>query len=262
MIHSTAIVSSSAKIGQNVRIGAYSVIGDEVELCDNVEVMSHVCISGRTIIGEGTKVFPFAAIGFEPQDLKYHGEKSKVIIGKNNSIREYVTIHPGTEGGAMQTVVGDNNLLMIGVHIAHDCVIGNNTVLANNVTLAGHVVVGNDVIIGGLSAVHQFVRIGHNAIIGGMAGVERDVIPYGAVKGERGHLYDINVIGLRRAGINKSEIKALQDAYEIIFHGENNLIENLSQAEKILNYSQCANEIFKFMREKTNRSFCLAKEGQ
>ncbi len=199
MIHSTAIVSSSAKIGQNVRIGAYSVIGDEVELCDNVEVMSHVCISGRTIIGEGTKVFPFAAIGFESQDLKYHSEKSKVIIGKNNSIREYVTIHPGTESGAMQTVVGDNNLLMIGVHIAHDCVVGNNTVLANNVTLAGHVIVGNDVIIGGLSAVHQFVRIGHNAIIGGMAGVERDVIPYGAVKGERGHLYDINVIGFRRA---------------------------------------------------------------
>ncbi len=260
MIHQTAIISSSAKLGKNVKIGAYSIIGDDVVLDDNVEVMSHTCVDGRTFIGKGTKIFPFAAIGFCPQDLKYHGENSRLVIGENNSIREYVTIHPGTENDSMKTIIGNNNLFMIGVHVAHDCVIGNNVVLANNVTLAGHVKIGDSVIIGGLSAVHQFVRIGHNAIIGGMAGVERDVIPYGAVKGERGHLYDINIIGLKRNRVDNKEIKALQDAYKIIFHGSATILENLKKAEDLLKDSSYAREIFNFMREKSIRSFCLAKK--
>ena len=259
MIHSTAIISSKAKIGNNVEIGAYSVVGDGVEIADDVKIMSHVCIEGDTYIGQGTKIFPFAAIGFQPQDLKFHGEKSKVIIGRNNSIREYVTIHPGTEGGAMQTVIGDNNLLMIGVHVAHDCIVGNNTVLANNVTLAGHVEVGDYAIIGGLSAVHQFVRVGHNAIIGGMTGIERDVIPFGAVKGERGHLYDVNVLGLKRANFSREEIVAIREAYQIIFFGNDILSENLNNAEKKLQNFGGVKEIVNFMRYKSSRSYCLPK---
>ncbi len=259
MIHSTAIISDRAKIGSNVEIGAYSVVGDGVEIADHVKIMSHVCVEGDTYIGEGTQIFPFAAIGFRPQDLKFHGEKSKIIIGKNNSIREYVTVHPGTESGAMQTVIGDNNLLMIGVHVAHDCVVGNNTVLANNATLAGHVEVGDHAIIGGLSAVHQFVRIGHNAIIGGMTGVERDVIPFGAVKGERGHLYDVNVLGLKRANFSREEIVAIREAYQIIFFGDNVLSENINNAEKKLQHFDGVKEIVNFMRYKSNRSYCLPK---
>lgn len=259
MIHATAIVSDRAKIGNNVEIGAYSVIGDGVEISDNVRIMSHVCVEGDTYIGEGTTIFPFAAIGFRPQDLKFRGEKSKVVIGKNNSIREYVTIHPGTEGGLMKTTVGDNNLLMIGVHVAHDCIVGNNTVLANNVTLAGHVEIGDCAIIGGLSAVHQFVRIGHNAIIGGMTGVERDVIPFGAVKGERGHLYDVNVLGLKRANFSRDEISAIREAYQIIFFGEKVLTENLDNAERKFQQFKGVKEIVNFMRYKSNRSYCLPK---
>ena len=259
MIHATAIVSDRAKIGNNVEIGAYSVIGDGVEIADNVRIMSHVCIDGDTYVGEGTTIFPFAAIGFQPQDLKFHGEKSKVVIGKNNSIREYVTIHPGTEGGLMKTTVGDNNLLMIGVHIAHDCIVGNNTVLANNVTLAGHVEIGDCAIIGGLSAVHQFVRIGHNAIIGGMTGVERDVIPFGAVKGERGHLYDVNVLGLKRANFSRDEISAIREAYQIIFFGKKVLTENLDNAERKFQRFDGVKEIVNFMRYKSSRSYCLPK---
>jgi len=259
MIHSTAIISNKSKIGNNVEIGAYSVIGDGVEIADDVKIMSHVCIEGDTYIGQGTKIFPFAALGFQPQDLKFHGEKSTVIIGRNNSIREYVTIHPGTEGGAMQTVIGDNNLLMIGVHVAHDCIIGNNTVLANNVTLAGHVEIGDYAIIGGLSAIHQFVRVGHNAIIGGMTGVERDVIPFGAVKGERGHLYDVNVLGLKRANFSRKEIFAIREAYQIIFFGNDVLSENLNNAEKKLQNFDGVKEIVNFMRYKSSRSYCLPK---
>ena len=262
MIHSTAIVSPLAKIGKNVSIGAYSIIGDEVELADNVEIMSHVCVDGRVTIGEGTRIFPFATIGYQPQDLKYHGEKSCVIIGKNNSIREYVTIHPGTEGGLMKTVVGDNNLLMIGVHIAHDCVVGNHVVMGNNATLGGHVVVGNNVIIGGLSAVHQFVRIGHHAIIGGMSGVERDVVPFGAVKGDRAHLYGLNLIGMRRAEFHRDEISALQKAYDVIFCSEGSTSDKLKTAEEQFGNAKCVSDVISFMREETSRSFCMPKESK
>ena len=259
MIHSTAFVSESAKIGKNVKIGAYCVIGDNVEIADNVEIMSHVCVEGYTFVGEGTKIFPFAAIGFQPQDLKFRGEKSRLIIGKNNSIREYVTMHPGTEGGAMETVVGDNNLFMIGVHIAHDCVVGSNVIMGNNATLGGHVKIGDKVIIGGMSAVHQWVRVGSHAIIGGMSGVERDVIPYGSVKGERAKLYGINIIGLQRAEEERSEIKAVRNAYDMIFSGENTLFDNLKAAEEKFADSRCVKEISDFMRQETDRSFCLPK---
>jgi UDP-N-acetylglucosamine acyltransferase len=259
LIHQTAIVSPKAEIGQDVSIGPYAVIGDNVYLCNNVEVCSHVCIEGNTMIGEGTKIFPFAAIGFRPQDLKFRNERSSLIIGCNNSIREHVTMHPGTEGGRMQTVVGDNNLFMVGVHVAHDCVIGNNVVMGNNATLGGHVIINDDAIIGGLAAIHQFVRIGRYAIIGGMSGVERDVIPYGSVKGTRAYLAGINVFGLRRSDIDKREIIALRKAYDVIFVNEDTMFNNLRTAENTFRGISRVEEVVDFMRQKTNRSFCMPR---
>jgi UDP-N-acetylglucosamine acyltransferase len=262
VIHQTAIVSQSAKVGKNVEIGPYSVIGDNVELEDDVEIMSHVCIDGYTSIGEGTKIFPFSSIGYAPQDLKYKGEKSRLIIGKRNVIREYVTMHPGTEDDAMKTIVGDNNLFMISVHVAHDCVIGNNIVMGNNATLGGHVKIGDDVIIGGLVAIHQRVRIGRNAIIGGMSGVERDVIPYGAVKGERAYLYDINIIGLRRANVDRQEVLLLKKAYDTVFSRKNTISENIEEVEQSIKGAPCVDRLIEFMKMDTDRSFCLPKELQ
>jgi UDP-N-acetylglucosamine acyltransferase len=232
-----------------------------VEIGNNVEIMSHVCIEGNTIIGENTKVFPFAAIGYCPQDLKFHGEKSRLVIGKNNSIREYVTMHPGTEGGIMETIIGDGNLFMIGVHIAHDCIIGNNIVMGNNATLGGHVKIEDNAIVGGLAAVHQWTRIGRGAIIGGMSGVERDVIPYGNVKGERAYLCGLNTVGLKRADINRDEISALRKAYDIIFSKEDILSNNLKTAEKMFKDFSFVKEIIDFMRQKSERSFCQPAES-
>ncbi|MDR0677529.1 MAG: acyl-ACP--UDP-N-acetylglucosamine O-acyltransferase [Holosporaceae bacterium] len=260
MIHPTAIVSSSAQIAENVKIGPYSVIGNNVMLEEGVEVSSHVCIDGYTRVGRETRIFPFATIGFAPQDLKFKGEKTCLIIGEHNIIREYVTIHLGTKGGIGKTVVGDGNLFMVGVHIAHDCVVENNVVMGNNATLGGHVVVGDDVIIGGLAAIHQWTRIGCGAIIGGMSGVEKDVIPYGAVKGERAHIYDINIIGLRRAGVEKQEIFALKKAYEIIFSGQDTIYENIEKSEKMFGDRPYVKQLIDFMKKEKNRSFCLPKK--
>jgi UDP-N-acetylglucosamine acyltransferase len=251
-----------AKIGNNVKIGPYSVVGDNVKLGDNVEIMSHVCIDGHTTVGEGTKIFPFATIGYAPQDLKFKEEKSRLIIGDRNTIREYVTMHPGTEGGVMETVVGNDNLFMVGVHIAHDCVVGNNVVMGNMATLGGHVKIEDDVIIGGLAAIHQWTRVGRSAIIGGMSGVERDVIPYGAVKGERARLYDINIIGLRRAGVNRQEIQALKNAYDIIFSGKNTVLQNVEEVEKSITGKACVDYLVDFMKKDTDRSFCLPQINQ
>jgi UDP-N-acetylglucosamine acyltransferase len=217
-IHSTAIIEDGAQIGAGVSIGPYCVIGGEVILGDNVTLKSHVVVEGKTTIGAGTVVYPFASLGTAPQDLKYDGEPSTLVIGENNTIREHVTMNPGTAGnGRMETKVGDNCLFMMASHVAHDCVVGSNVILANNATLAGHVEVGDFAIIGGLSAVHQFARIGEHAMIGGMSGVENDVIPYGLVKGERASLHGLNIIGLKRRGFGKDDIKALQSAYGDLF---------------------------------------------
>ncbi|MFK7839649.1 MAG: acyl-ACP--UDP-N-acetylglucosamine O-acyltransferase [Bdellovibrionales bacterium] len=233
IIHPTAIIEDGAQIGANVQIGPYCVIGSNVVLKDNVVLKSHVVIEGQTIIGEGTKVFPFASLGTQPQDLKYDGEPSSLHIGKNNTIREHVTMNPGTGGvGRMETVVGDNCLFMMASHVAHDCIVGNNVILANNATLAGHVEVGDFAIIGGLSAVHQFARIGEHAMIGGMSGVENDVIPYGLVKGERASLHGLNIIGLKRRGFDNNDVRELQSAYGDLFMDEGTFD---SRIEKIAN---------------------------
>ncbi len=258
-IHPTAVVDPKAQLGADVEIGPYCALGPDVELGDGVRLISHVVVDGRTKIGPKTVVYPFASIGHRPQDLKYHGELSALEIGANNQIREYVTMHPGTEGGGMITRVGDNGLFMIGVHVAHDCVVGNNVVLANNATLAGHVVVGDYVVIGGLSAVHQFVRIGAHAMIGGMSGVESDVIPYGTVKGERAHLSGLNVVGLERRGFERDDIHALRSAYRILFSSEGTMAERLEDVASHYKGSSLVESLVSFVRSRGSRALCQPK---
>jgi UDP-N-acetylglucosamine acyltransferase len=228
MIHKTSLVDKKAKIANNVKIGPYSVIGPNVEIKENVVIHSHVNISGNTIIGKDTKIYPFASIGTDPQDLKYKGEKNKLVIGNSNTIREYVTINPGTEGGGGLTSVGSNCLFMISSHIAHDCKVGNNVVIANNVPLGGHAVIEDGVTIGGNSAVQQFTRIGRLAMIGGMTGVLKDVIPFGLSFGNRNYLKGLNLIGLRRSKYENKEIIELGEAYKRIF-SPGNLYENVNK---------------------------------
>ena len=188
MIHKSSIIDTKAKLGKNVKIGPFCFVGPKVSLDDHVELISNVHIDGNTTIGKGTKIYPFASIGTDPQDLKFKGEENSLVVGENNVIREYVTINPGTAGGGSKTVVGNNCLFMISSHIAHDCKIGNNVVIANNVPLGGHVTIEDSVVIGGNSAVQQFTRIGRLAMIGGMTGVLKDVIPFGLSFGNRNYL--------------------------------------------------------------------------
>ena len=255
MIHKTALVDSKAKINSNVAVGPYTVIGPNVEIGENSVIQSHVNITGSTKIGKNNKIYPFASIGNEPQDLKYKGEESKLEIGDNNKIREYVTINPGTDGGGGVTKVGNNCLFMVSAHIAHDCLVGDNVILANNVPLGGHAYIEDNVIIGGNSAVQQFTRIGNSAMIGGMCGVVRDVIPYGVAHGNRGILQGINIIGLRRKNIANKEIIALTDAYKDIFKNEN-LTENLNSLSEELKNNSLVREVVDFLEKDKKRPIC------
>ncbi len=255
-IHPSAIIDPKAQLGANVKIGPFSVVGANVQLHDNVELKSHVVVEGNTTVGEGTIIYPFASIGHAPQDLKFHGESSELLIGKNNKIREHATMNPGTEAGAMKTIVGDNCLFMMSTHVAHDCILGNNVIMANNATLGGHVVVGDHVLLGGLSAVHQFVRIGSYAVIGGMSGVESDVIPYGRVKGERAFLAGLNLIGLERNGFNKDQIRNLQRAFNQLFGDEGTMDQRIEMVSSDFNSDQAVKEIIEFARGKTKFPLC------
>src|SRR5438094_9343371 len=229
-IHPTAIVAPGATLAEDVSIGPYCVVGEEVVLGAGVTLIAHIVVDGRTTIGEKTRIFPFASIGLEPQDLKYRGEKSRLVIGRHNTIREHVTMNPGTEGGGMVTRVGDNCLLMVGAHVAHDCQIGDHVILVNNATLGGHVVMEDYSILGGLSAVHQFVRIGRHAMIGGMSGVERDVIPYGMVVGDRARLTGLNIVGIQRRGFTREEIQGLRSAYQFLFSDDGTFSDRVTEA--------------------------------
>lgn len=246
-VHPTAIVEDGAQLGQDVKIGPYCLVGPEVELGDRVELHGHVCVAGRTKIGAGTIVYPFASIGHPPQDQKYTGEDSELIIGEDNVIREHVTMNPGTSGGGMVTRVGDRGLFMAGSHVAHDCVVGDNVILANNATLAGHVEAGNFAIFGGLSAVQQFVRIGAHAMIGGMSGVEGDVIPYGSVLGNRAHLGGLNIVGLKRRNFSRDTIHALRNAYRMLFAEEGTLQERVDDVANLFKDRPEVMEIVEFI---------------
>ncbi len=232
-IHPSAVIEDGATLGSNVQVGPFCHVGKDVVLHDNVILHSHAVVVGNSIVGEGTEIFSFAAVGHVPQDLKFTGEMTKLEIGANCKIREHATLHPGTEGGGGVTRVGDNCLLMVGAHVAHDCHVGNHVIMANNATLAGHVTVGDHTVIGGLSAVHQFVSIGQHAMIGGMSGVENDVIPYGTVTGERAHLSGLNLVGLKRRGFDKTDINALRAAYKTLFADEGTLEERVASVEAV-----------------------------
>ena len=255
MIHKTAIVDSKAKISSKVSIGAYSIIGSNVEIGENTIIDSHVSIIGNTIIGKNNKIYPFASIGNDPQDLKFDGEQTKLEVGDNNKIREYVTINPGTKGGGGITKIGNNCLFMVSSHIAHDCTVGNNVILANNVPLGGHAHIEDDVIIGGNSAVQQFTRVGKSAMIGGMCGVVRDIIPYGIAHGNRSILQGLNLIGLRRKNIPNKEILTLSEAYKEIFKNEN-LTENLKNLNIEYKKNQLVDEVIKFLEKDKKRPIC------
>lgn len=255
-IHPTAIVAEEADIGVEVEIGPYSVIGPGVRLGDGVKVHSHVVIDGDTSIDENTEIFPFASIGLRSQDKKYEGERAALIIGKNNVIREHVTMNPGTKGGGMKTIIGDNGLFMVASHVAHDCVIGDSVIMANNATLGGHVHVGDYAVIGGLAAVHQFVRIGPYAVIGGMSGVENDVIPFGRVKGERAHLAGLNLIGLERGGFTKDQVRILQRAVNQLFADEGTLEQRISRVASDFESEGLVMKIIDFARQKTRFPLC------
>ena len=255
MIHKTALIDSNAKISKDVSIGAYSIIGPNVEIGEGTIIQSHVNITGNTVIGAFNKIYPFASIGNDPQDLKFEGEITKLEIGNNNKIREYVTINPGTKGGGGKTRVGNNCLFMVSSHIAHDCVVGNNVILANNVPLGGHSHIDDHVIIGGNSAVQQFTRVGKFAMIGGMCGVVKDVIPYGLVHGNRSILQGLNLIGLRRQNISNKEILILTDAYKEIFKNEN-LTNNLNNLPSELKKNELVLEMVNFLEKDKKRPIC------
>lgn len=252
-IHPTAVIDSNASLGKDVRIGPFCCIGPDVVIGDNVELKSHVVIDGRTSVGKDCIFFPFTSIGLPPQDLKYGGEDSSLTIGERNIVREYVTMNPGTEGGGLLTSVGDDNLFMVGAHVAHDCQVGNHVIMANNATLAGHVIVDDYAIIGGLAAIHQFCRIGRHAMIGGMSGVEHDIIPYASVMGGRAWLSGLNLIGLKRRGFSKDEIKSLRVAYRQLFAEEGLLSERIEDVAVQFPEVEAIMEIVEFMRVDSQR---------
>ncbi len=255
MIHKTAVINTKAIIAKNVKIGPYCVIGPNVQIDENTIIHSHVSISGNTIIGKNNKIYPFASIGNDPQDLKYNGEETKLIIGDNNNIREYVSINPGTKGGGGKTILGNNCLLMVSSHVAHDCILENNVIIANNVAIAGHAKICEGVIIGGNSAVQQFTRIGKMAMIGGMTGVEKDVIPYALSVGNRNYLTGLNLIGLRRKNILNKEILSLSEAYKEIFKTKQ-LTDNLNKLNGLYKSNSLVNDIIQFINEDKKRPIC------
>ena len=254
MIHKTAIIDPKAKIFSDVEIGPYCVIGPDVEIGEKTIIQSHVNITVNAKIGKGNKIYPFVSIN-HPQDLKYNGEPSNLIIGDNNKIREYVTINPGTAGGGGKTVIGNNCLFMISSHIAHDCLVGNNVIIANNVPLGGHAIIEDNVVIGGNSAVQQFTRIGKMAMIGGMTGVMHDVIPYGLSTGNRNSLIGLNLIGLRRAKFENKNIIGLSEAYKEIF-ATKNIYENISKLNGSFKENPLVKNVIDFITKDKKRSIC------
>ncbi|MGH7772412.1 MAG: acyl-ACP--UDP-N-acetylglucosamine O-acyltransferase [Candidatus Binatia bacterium] len=216
-IHETALVDPRAELDLEVEVGAYSVIGPKVKIGRGTRIRSHVVVEGNTTLGERNLIFQFATVGSVPQDLKYKGEDSQLIIGHDNTIREFASLNPGTTGGGMITRIGDHNLLMMYCHIAHDCTLGNHDIIANGATLGGHVVVEDYVIVGGLVGLHQFVKVGTGAILGAGSMVSKDIPPYCNATGDRAKLRGLNLEGLKRRGFNQDQIEALKKAYRIIF---------------------------------------------
>ena len=251
-IHPSAIVEQGAELGQGVAVGPFCHVGPRVRLGDGVTLKSHVVIAGDTGIGADTVIFPFACIGEAPQDLKFQGEQTRLVIGARNRIREYVTMNPGTGGGGGLTQVGDDGLFMAGSHVAHDCRIGNHVILVNNVAIAGHCVLEDEVIVGGLSGVHQFVRIGRGAMIGALTMVTADVLPHALVSGPRGQLEGLNLVGLKRRGAGRAEIAALRDLLAALGAGSFRETARLRAAHEV---TPMEREVLDFILGPSDRSF-------
>lgn len=253
-IHPSAVIEDGARIGAGCRIGPFALIGPEVSLAEGVEVKSHAIVTGWTEVGDGTVIFPFATVGEIPQDLKYSGERTRLIVGQRNRIREGVTMNTGTEGGGGITRVGDDCLFMTGAHVGHDAQVGNRVILANQVAIAGHCIIGDDVIVGGLSGIHQFVRVGRGAIIGAVTMVTNDVMPYGLVQGPRGELDGLNLVGLKRRGVDRPGISALRAAYHELAQGEGSFLE---RARKLAETTESPHvrEMTEFILGASDRSY-------
>jgi UDP-N-acetylglucosamine acyltransferase len=260
-IHPSAIVESGASLGADVGIGPFCVVGPEVTLGDGCELISHVAVAGKTTIGAATRIFPFASIGHQPQDLKYQGEPVTLTVGANCTIREGVTMNPGTAGGGSKTTVGDGCAFLANSHVGHDCVVGNNVIFSNNVMLAGHCVVGDYAIIGGGAAVIQFARVGAHSFLGGMSGLENDLIPYGMALGNRAHLSGLNIIGLQRRGFSRTDIHSLRRAYRLMFANEGTLLERVEDVANEFGDHPIVQEIVAFIRAGGKRSVCTPRDG-
>ncbi len=258
-IHPTAIVEDGARLGADVMVGPYCHIGPDVEIGDGAVLKSHVVVAGRTKIGARARIFPFASLGHEPQDLKYKGEPSTLTIGDDCLIREGVTMNPGTEGGGMQTVIGSRCAFLANSHVGHDCKVGSNVILSNNVMLAGHVAVGDFVIMGGGSAVIQFARVGAHAFVGGLTGLEGDLIPFGTATGNRAHLAGLNLVGLRRRNFERDDINALRRAYRLLFAEEGTLKERVDEVAGEFASNPAVQDVIEFLRGAGDRALCLPR---
>ena len=257
MIHKSAIVSSNAHIHETTHIGPFCIIGDNVKIGKNNKLISHISITGQTTIEDNNTFFPHSSIGSQPQDLKFNNEKSFLEIGSNNVFREYVTANPGTSGGGLITKIDNNCLFMVGSHIAHDCKIKSNVILANNATLAGHVEIGNNAIIGGNSAIHQFVRIGKYVMIGGMSGVEKDIIPYGLYTGIRENLKGLNLIGLKRKGLDTASINEINNIINNIFKKDTPILSNIKKLKINDKTNDEVIDIINFIKGNSKRGICI-----
>ena len=260
-VHPTAIVEDGAKLGDGCKIGPYCTVGADVQLGDGVELVSHVAVAGRTTIGARTRIFPFASIGHQPQDLKYKGEPSTLTIGTDCQIREGVTMNPGTEGGGMVTSVGNHCAFLANSHIGHDCRVGNHVIFSNNVMLAGHCSVGDYVIFGGGAAAIQFARIGNHSFLGGMSGLEHDLIPYGMAIGNRAYLSGLNIVGLQRRGFARADIHDLRRAYRAMFAAEGTLLERVEDVALEFKDHPIVAEIVEFIRAGGKRSICTPRDA-
>lgn len=254
-IHPTAIVEEGAQLGEDVEIGAYSFIGRNVKIGAGTTIGDHARIEGWTTIGEGCRIYPFAVIGGDPQDLKYRGEQTELIIGPRNVFREFCTIHRGTSHGGGKTVIGSDNLFMAYSHVAHDCYIGNHVILANAATLAGHIEIQDHAIVGGLVAIHQYVRVGQYAMIGGFSGVAQDVPPYSLASGNRARLYGLNVVGLKRHGFPQETIQALRKAYRILFRSNLVLARAIERVKREFSHFKEVETLLSFLQE-SKRGIC------
>jgi UDP-N-acetylglucosamine acyltransferase len=254
MIHPTAVVHKSAEVDEGVRIGPYAVIGDRVRIAKGCSIGAHVVMEGWTEVGEGCTFFPFSSIGTVPQDLKFKGEETRLVIGRRNTFREFITLNRGTHKGRGETVIGDDNFLMAYVHVAHDCIIGNRVIMANAATLAGHITIGDHAIIGGLSGIHQFVRVGGYALIGGCSAVAQDVPPFVSVAGNRARLHGLNLVGLKRHGFSAERIASLKQAYRLLFRSKMTQREAIPKIRATLPGAD-VEEFLKFI-ESSERGIC------